>query len=59
MERCVMPESPETSPEQDRAFHSYSTHHIPWYIRGMWIVFGIALIWYLIRFAVPMAKNYF
>lgn len=54
-----MKDSADTSPEQDRSFHTYSTHHIPWYVRVMWIVFWIGLVWYLLRFALPMAKNYF
>jgi len=54
-----MSESPFTPPEADRQYHTYRTSHIPWYVRAMWIVFWIALIWYIVKFAIPSAKNYF
>lgn len=49
----------ETSPAEERQFHTYVTHRIPWYVRAMWVCFWIGMIWYLVKFAIPMAKNYF
>ena len=54
-----MTEPSETTPQKDKEFHTYQTHRIPWYVRAMWILFWIGLIWYIIKFAIPNAKNYF
>lgn len=54
-----MSEQPEPSPQEDQRYHSYRTHHIPWYVRLMWVGFWIGMVWYLIKYAIPMAKNYF
>jgi hypothetical protein len=54
-----MAEPTHSTPQEERQFHTYRTHRIPWYIRAMWIVFWIGAIWYLLALAVPMAKNYF
>ena len=44
---------------EEGQFHSYQTHHIPWYVRVMWIAFWVGAVWYTIKYAIPMAKNYF
>lgn len=44
---------------EEGQFHSYQTHHIPWYVRVMWIAFWVGAVWYVIKYAIPMAKNYF
>ncbi len=57
-----MPESDKEIVQEARhenKYHSYQTHHIPWYVRVMWISFWIGAVWYTIRYAIPMAKNYF
>lgn len=54
-----MVDSPNTPAEKDRKYHTYDTHHIPWYVRAMWIAFWVGCIWYIIKYAIPMAKNYF
>lgn len=61
MERVtLMPDSPEMpTPEQDAKFHTYTTHRIPWYVRAIWIGFWIGAIWYVIKFAIPMAKTFY
>lgn len=43
--------------EQERSFHTYVTHRIPWYVHVMWIVFIMALIGYIAVYAVPSAKE--
>jgi hypothetical protein len=50
------PANQDSRPER---YHTYTTHHIPWYVRAMWILFWVGSVWYLIKFAIPMAKNYF
>ena len=49
----------EPTPEQDSRYHTYTTHRIPWFVRAIWICFWIGLVWYIIRYAIPSAKNYF
>ncbi len=54
-----MPDPVNESPEQESKFHTYATHHIPWYIRAMWIMFWVALVWYIVQFAIPAVKDFF
>ncbi len=54
-----MSDMPNLSDDQDRKYHDYTTHHIPWYVRLMWVGFWIGGFWYVIKYAIPMAKNYF
>lgn len=54
-----MPDNPVESPQEERNFHTYTSHVIPWYVRVAWLLFWIGLMWYIIRFAIPSAKNYF
>lgn len=54
-----MSEPSKTSPQEEGTFHTYQTHHIPWYVRVMWIAFWVGAIWYVVKYAIPMAKNYF
>jgi hypothetical protein len=49
----------ETPAREDKQYHTYVTHRIPWYVRAMWICFWVGTIWYLVKYAIPMAKNYF
>lgn len=53
-----MNQAPNQSPQQDAEFQTYTTHRIPWYVHVMWIAFGIGLIWYVFRFAIPSAKSF-
>jgi|GEM_PF-1725843 len=54
-----MAESPFTTVTEDKTHHTYTTHRIPWYVRAMWLVYWIGLIWYIIAFAIPSAKDYY
>ncbi len=49
----------ESTAQEERQYHTYTTHRIPWYVRAMWVCFWIGMIWYLVKYAVPMARNYF
>ncbi|HRX86099.1 MAG TPA: hypothetical protein P5572_13850 [Phycisphaerae bacterium] len=51
--------APGTSPAEENKFHTYTTHRIPWFVRFIWICFWIGLVWYIVRWAIPSAKNYF
>jgi hypothetical protein len=39
--------------EEERRFHNYVGHKIPWWVRAMWIVFWMFAIWYMIRNFLP------
>lgn len=54
-----MTEQHEQTARDDAQYHTYSSHYIPWFVRGMWIIFWVALVWYIVRFAIPAAKDYF
>ncbi len=54
-----MPEAPFTTAEDDKKHHTYTTHRIPWYVRAMWLGLWIGMIWYIIAFAIPSAKDYY
>jgi hypothetical protein len=43
--------------EQESSFHTYVTHRIPWYVHMIWMGYLIALVWYLIQYAVPSARD--
>ena len=49
----------DTTPQTEGRYHTYVTQHIPWYVRGLWICFWVGAVWYVVKFAIPMAKNYF
>jgi hypothetical protein len=49
----------EPTPDEEGRFHTYTTHRIPLFVRLIWICFWIGLVWYIIRYAIPSARNYF
>ncbi len=53
-----MTDLPPTTPESDKVHHTYETHRIPWYVRAMWIGFWVGAIWYVLKYAIPIAKQY-
>ncbi len=54
-----MSQAIDSTAQTDRAFHTYTTHHIPWYVRLLWVGYWVGAIWYVVKYAIPMAKNYF
>jgi hypothetical protein len=54
-----MVDAPYTTAEDDKKHHTYTTHRIPWYVRAMWVGFWIGMIWYIVAFAIPSAKDYY
>jgi hypothetical protein len=50
---------PRLTARDEANFHTYVTHRIPWYVRAMWICFWVGLMWYVIKFAIPMARDYY
>ena len=54
-----MTETHGSTPEEENKYHTYTTHRIDWFVRFMWICFWIALVWYIVSFAIPSIKDYF
>lgn len=57
--RIALSDVSNTNVDQEKRCHNYATHRIPWFIRIIWVCFWIGLFWYLVRNAIPSAKNYF
>ncbi len=54
-----MTDSPNPTGHEDLRFHTYETHHIPWIVRLLWVGFWVGAVWYIIAYAIPMARDYF
>ncbi len=54
-----MSDAPESTPQSESNYHTYTTHRIPWWIRGIWIGFWVYAIGYFIVNLIPAAKYYF
>lgn len=50
---------PRADAVAERAFHSYASNHIPWWVRAMWIGYWIGAFYYVTRYVVPMVRMYF
>jgi len=53
------PQDQHAGAVEERQFHTYVTHRIPWYVRAMWVGFWIGLAWYVVKYAIPASRNYF
>lgn len=51
-----MTQSDSTSPEAEGVFHDYVGNRIPWYIRLIWLLFWIFVIYYTIRYMFPAVQ---
>lgn len=49
-------QEPETA-EQERKFHTYVSHVIPWYVRLIWVIFWIFAIGYVISNFLPAIQS--
>lgn len=47
----------KTSPEQENTFHTYTGNAIPWFIRGIWIVFWVYAITYVVLWLIPALQT--
>lgn len=45
-----------TSAEEEHRFHHYTGNAIPWYVRFIWILFWVFVIYYSIRYFLPMIQ---
>lgn len=42
-----------TSAQDENQHHSYSSNEIPWYVRFIWILFWIFVIYYSVTYFIP------
>lgn len=49
----------DESAQAERNYHTYHTHHIPIYVRLMWVGFYCLAAWYLIQFLFPSIREEF
>lgn len=47
----------KTTPEQENAFHQYTGNAIPWFVRGIWIIFWCFAIAYVILYFIPSLQS--
>ncbi|MFO0909085.1 MAG: hypothetical protein U0794_12180 [Isosphaeraceae bacterium] len=43
----------KASAEEAGRFHNYIGHHIPWYVRLLWLIFWVGAAWYTLRLLLP------
>ena len=46
----------EGRPEQEHRYHHYTGNAIPWYVRLMWILFWIFVVYYMITYFFPAVQ---
>ena len=47
----------KTTPEQENTFHHYTGNAIPWFVRGIWIIFWCFAIAYTVIFLLPALQS--
>jgi hypothetical protein len=46
-----------TSAEEEHTFHHYTGNAIPWFVRGVWIVFWCFAITYVLVWLIPSLQS--
>jgi hypothetical protein len=47
----------KSTPEQENVFHHYTGNAVPWFIRGIWIIFWIYAITYFVVWLLPALQS--
>lgn len=47
----------QTSAENEHEHHSYTSNEIPWYVRLIWVLFWIFVIYYSITYFLPAIQS--
>jgi hypothetical protein len=47
----------KTTAEQEHAYHHYTGNAIPWFVRGIWIVFWCFAITYVVLWLLPSLQS--
>ena len=51
----ITPEKPK--PDGEEKYHDYVTNRIPWFVHGMWVLFWIMAIGYILTWLVPALRR--
>ena len=46
-------EQTHATPEEEHRHHTYTSNVIPWYVRLIWILFWIFVIYYTLKYFIP------
>jgi len=46
-----------TAPEHEARHHTYTSNVIPWYVRLIWILFWIFVIYYGVKYFLPAIQE--
>ena len=52
-----MTTSDENAVEAEERHHTYVSSAIPWYVRGIWLLFWIFVIYYGIKYFLPAIQS--
>ncbi len=47
----------KTTPEEDLLYHRYEGNAIPWFVRGIWILFWCYAITYVVLWLLPSLQS--
>lgn len=53
----AMADIPDDTPQAEHRHHTYQTHHIPFYVRLMWVGFYLLAIYYVGRYMFPSIQE--
>lgn len=52
-----MPHVDSPSAENEHRYHHYSSNTIPWYVRLIWLLFWVFVIYYTLRYFMPAIQT--
>lgn len=47
----------QTTPEVEARHHTYTSNVIPWYVRLIWVLFWIFVVYYGIKYFLPAIQE--
>ncbi len=47
----------KTGPEEESRYHDYTGNAIPWFVRGVWIIFWCYAITYVVLWLLPALQS--
>ncbi|MEZ6068448.1 MAG: hypothetical protein R3B90_22660 [Planctomycetaceae bacterium] len=47
----------QTTPEAESQHHAYTSNSIPWYVRLIWVLFWIFVVYYGVKYFLPAIQS--
>lgn len=47
----------QTPADSEHRYHHYTSNAIPWYVRVIWLLFWVFLIYYSVRYLFPAVQT--